>query len=317
MSDQLQIWKEYPEDEIVVKANELVMSQGQWTTREYRVFVAHVSQLSRDCDSFEPVSVNVKELCDLSGVETENMYGEVRDIADRLTDKKIRVERGPRGKEKGAFTNIYAKCGYDRKTGEIVGRFTEEMRPYLLKLKEQFTMYYRRNALSMRSTYSMRFYEILKRYEYQGQFKLAVTELRKIFGLEDKYDRFRDLRRRVIDKAQEELSERSDVSFEYSVERQGQRPERIHFEIHSTEDKALLPSEEAPNNPSDAASQSSVKESKTITQKAFEELPEDTRDDVRQKAKKRAKRENPKIEGYSLEAQVWVHVNRIMREEYL
>ncbi|WP_118831791.1 replication initiation protein [Salinibacter ruber] len=317
MPDQLQIWKEYPDDEIVVKANELVMSQGQWTTREYRVFVAHVSQLGRDCDSFEPVSVNVKELCDISGVETENMYGEVRDIADRLTDKKIRVERGPRGKEEGAFTNIYAKCGYDRKTGELVGRFTEEMRPYLLKLKEQFTMYYRRNALSMRSTYSMRFYEILKRYEYQGQFKLAVTELRKIFGLEDKYDRFRDLRRRVIDKAQEELAERSDVTFEYTVERQGQKPERIHFEIHSTEDKALLPSEETLNDRSAAAAQNSVKGSKSVTEKAFEELPENTRDDIRQKARKRAKKENPKMGGYSLEAQVWVHVNRIMKEDYL
>jgi len=304
---QLQIWNRYPEEEIVVKANELVMSKLNWTTREYRVFVAHVSQISREAEGLEEVSVRLQDLCELSDIETENLYGEIEDIADRLTGKKIRVEKGQRGERVGGFFNVYSSCKYREQTGEIIGRFTQEIRPFLYDLSERFTMYYRRHALSMRSTYSMRFYEILKRYEHRGEFKLEVSELRKIFGLEEKYDRFVDLRRRVIDKAQSELDERSDVTFEYFVEREGRTPVVLHFDIEKTG------SEPEPVEPVDDRLPDAEP---TDAEKKLESLPEEDQKHIRERAREKAREANPDLSGYSLKAQTWRFITRILREEY-
>lgn len=304
-SNQLDLMKRLPEDEIVVKANELVTSQIDWTIREYRIFVAHVSKISRDDDRFEPQSVRIKELCRMSGIRTESLYEEAKGIADRLTDKKIRVEKGQKGSRTAGVVNVYASCAYREECGELVGRFTEEMGPFLLRLKDHFTMYYRRQALSLRSIYSVRFYEILKRYEYQGGFKLSVEELRTIFNLHNKYRRFRDLKRRVIERARAELDEKADVSFEYSVLRDGQKPVAVEFEVKSgIEEKEALPT----------SSQESEIQDRYLQK--FDRLSENERRAVREQALEVAKQDNPGAGEKVIESQMWRHVRRIVEERY-
>lgn len=285
-----------PEKELVVKANELVMSQLDLTKREYRVFLAHISQITQDDRGAEDLSIKITQLCELSDVETQNLYSEIDDIANRLTDKKIRVEEGDDGKRVGGYFNLYSSCKYKEETGEIVGTFTQKMKPMLLELKSHFTMYLRRHAMSLRSMYAMRFYEILKRYDHRESFSLSVERLRKIFNLEEKYQRFADLRRRVIDQAKEELDQQSDVSFNYTVVRDGNRPVEIDFDIIDQEDHKL------PNitNP-----QSQYADD-------FDRLPQNKKEEVYEKAKERARRENPNLDGQAFKAQIWMHVKRIV-----
>jgi plasmid replication initiation protein len=302
MTKQLNLMHSAPEEELVVKANELVTSQLDLTTREYRVFLAHVSQIDRESEDVTNLSINLKRLCKISKVKTENIYNEVEEIADRLTDKKIRVEEGPNGKRVGGFFNLYSSCKYKEETGEVIGSFTPQMKPLLLQLREHFTMYYRRRAMSMRSTYAMRFYEILKRYEYQDHFKLTVERIRSIFNLKDKYERFGDLKRRVIDKAQDELDKRAGISFEYEVIRDGQKPVRVDFDIKKNS--------EAPAPPPKIESGS---RSEYI--KKYDSLPEQEQKKVYSKAKKLAVEQNPDAGQRVIESQIWRFVNRIMKNE--
>jgi plasmid replication initiation protein len=310
MSQQLQIWERLPDEEIVVKANELITSQLNWTTREYRVFIAHVSQLNRDDKDFDEVSIRLQELCEISDTNTESLYSEMDQIADRLTDKKINVGKGIEGRQTGGYVNVYSSCTYDASTGEITGEFTEKMRPLLLQLKEHFTMYYRRHALAMRSTYSMRFYEILKRYEYQGRFQLSVEELRTIFGLEDKYSRFGDLKRNVIDRAQEELDEKGDVTFEYQVLREGRSPVAIDFSIENVHDEEI---EDPPDLDLESPSESQEQEDDRLQK--FDTLPEKIQQDIKQKALRKAKHNNPDGGKMLIESQMWMYAIKIAREK--
>jgi plasmid replication initiation protein len=285
-----------PEEELVVKANELVMSQIDLSKREYRIFLAHVSQITKDDHGAENLSIKLKKLCELSDVETQNIYSEIEDIADRLTKKRIHVEDGPSGKRVGGFFNLYSSCKYKEETGEIIGSFTSEMKPLLLELQSHFTMYLRQHAMSLRSMYAMRFYEILKRYDHQEEFSLSVGRLREIFRLEDKYPRFTDLRRRVIDKAKEELDEGSDVTFEYEVVRDGQKPQRIDFDIIDQEDTKLP----------------EVTDPQSEWARHYDRLPKKEKKRIYREAEEKARRANPDAEGQHLKSQIWMHVKRIL-----
>lgn len=308
---QLQIWDRLPEEEIVVKANELVTSHLDWTPREYRIFVAHVSQISKEDEDVKNLSIKLRDLCDLSEVSPENLYSEIEGLADRLTKKRIHVEEGAVGHRQGGYLNVYSSCEYNEEDGTISGSFTEEMRPLLLRLKQHFTMYYRRRVLSMRSTYSMRFYEIVKRYEYEGHFKMSVDEIRKMFGLEDKYKRFGDLKRYVIEKAQSDLKENTDLTFKYDIERQGRTPIAVYFDIQSVREN--IPSTTETENINQQSR--SRRNEKDPIEEAYDGLPQEKREDIRQRAKAIAQENNPSMSDRSLEAQMWLQIRRLVKEE--
>jgi plasmid replication initiation protein len=93
------------------------------------------------------------------------------------------------------------------------------MKPHLLLLKEQFTQFELLYTLAtMRSRYSMRMYELLKSYECQRQHAFGIDELKKSLSAE-KYSRFPDFRRNVLDVAVKEINGLSDIRVAYRIER--------------------------------------------------------------------------------------------------
>lgn len=82
----------------------------------------------------------------------------------------------------------------------------------------------------------MRIYELLKMREDLRWLRMPVEELREVLFCEDKYSRFGDFRRRVIERAQSEINEITDINFTYKVEREGQSPVRVNFMIDPNEE---------------------------------------------------------------------------------
>lgn len=68
------------------------------------------------------------------------------------------------------------------------------------------------------------------------QLRISVDELRRTLALENKYNRFTDLRKRVIEQARKELCEKADIYFTYKVYRQNNSPQEIDFYIHENEE---------------------------------------------------------------------------------
>lgn len=291
------MWDKAPEDEIVVKANELVTAQIDWTVWDYRVFIAHVAQIKRDDDCFKPQSIQVKRLGAMCGLDNaENLYHRCKGIASRLTKISIDIERGQKGSRTAGGISVYSKCVYKEKQGVIVGQFTDHMQPYLLEIKDRFTRYMKRRALSLGSIYSIRFYEILRRYDHTGRFRLSVDEIRDIFNLHDKYQRFTDLKRRVIDRAQEEIARETDVEFDYDVLRDGRSPVAVDFMIDSEEITPDVPGPSTREEPSNGSGSNDKGSTNGEGDKADDPLQDLTREEektLRAEAKEKAKTLHP------------------------
>jgi plasmid replication initiation protein len=199
---------------------------------EHRVLAMLIADLSRDDERFKTQRIHIRDLIERSGSSSQDLYDRGKEICDRLLDQKVQIQTEQDGRRVYEGYNCLDKCRYVEGSGYIEARFNDSMKPFLLQLKEKFTIYQLESFMRLGSRYSMRIYELLKWMEDLVWLRIRVEELREILSCENKYARFGDFKRRVIERAQSEVNEITDISFTYKVEREGQTPVRINFMIH-------------------------------------------------------------------------------------
>lgn len=222
---------------VVAKSNDLVRGRHDFSTLEQRIFVAMVAQLNRETE-FPVVEIPLAEVSELSGTDKSNLYREAQRLCDNLASRTIGVHDTTDEEGIPRYTSYpcFRFCRHVKGSGVIQAKFSDDLKPYLLQLKEKFTLYLLKVFLRLRSKYSTQIYELMKMRQGLSRVAMSVEEFRRKLGLEDKYPRFSSMRARVIDQAQEELREKADVFFTYRVLREGRTPTRIEFFVKKNDE---------------------------------------------------------------------------------
>jgi len=204
----------------VTKANKLIEARYKLTLNEQRLILAYISLLSPDGEDFPTVRIKVKDLIEVLELDTQKYYHELKTILKRLRSRVLEIPMN----DGYMVTGWIDMARYYEKKGEIEIRLSKELKPYLLRLKEAFTTYALRNVLRLRSSYSIRFYELFKQYEKIGKRRLELEELRQILKIEpDEYKKYNDFKRFVILPAQRELKEKTDIYFDFKEIKSGRK----------------------------------------------------------------------------------------------
>ena len=212
----------------VTKSNKLVEARYKLTLNEQRLILTYISMLTPDGEEFPTVRIKVRDLIDVLELDTQKYYHELKGILKKLRSRVLEIPM----KDGYVVTGWIDMARYYEKKGEVEIRLSKELKPYLLKLKEAFTTYALRNVLRLRSSYSIRFYELLKQYEKIGRRRLEVEELRGILKIEPgEYSRYNDFKRFVILPAKKELEEKTDISFEFEEIKKGRKVVALEFII--------------------------------------------------------------------------------------
>ena len=105
--------------------------------------------------------------------------------------------------------------------------------PMFFDFKEKYFTYDVGNVLRLGSSNQMRMYEILKQRQTLRQpVIIQLQELRELLGLDDdKYTRYQDFRVRILDKAQKELAEQTDIKFTYEPVKKGRKIAALAFNV--------------------------------------------------------------------------------------
>ena len=105
--------------------------------------------------------------------------------------------------------------------------------PMFFDFKEKYFTYDVGNVLRLGSSNQMRMYEILKQRQTLRQpVIIQLQDLRELLGLDDdKYTRYQDFRVRILDKAQKELAEQTDIKFTYEPVKRGRKIAALAFNI--------------------------------------------------------------------------------------
>lgn len=216
-------------NKLVVKSNDLISANYNLNLNEQKMVLCAVSKLDRNDEKFNSINLNISEFIDVLNI-TDRNYEQVRKIARNLRRKEIIIDT----EEFEYITGWFSGVNFDKGEGNITIRFDEDLVPYLLKLKERFTRYELKNILSMKSTYSIRIYELLKQYETIGKREIKLEKFKECLGMEkNMYSRFYDLERRVLKVAKEEINEYTDLKVDYEKIKTGRRITSILFTIKS------------------------------------------------------------------------------------
>ena len=205
------------ENGLVVKHNDLIEAKYKLNLVEQKIILYTVSQLDRDENNFKLVKVKISDIAELIGNEIHR-YTEFKKIANDLMDKKVVLSSRPNLDMRWLASSEYIGEGI------IELEFSEKLIPYLLQLKQRFTRYEIKNILSMKSSYSVRIYELMKQYENIGKREFELTEFKRCLGLkEDEYSRIYDFERFVLKVAKEEINRDTDLIIDYEKMRKGRK----------------------------------------------------------------------------------------------
>lgn len=198
---------------VVRKHNELIEAKYKLTLNEQRLILNLITILSPDDDDFMDYTIQASDVALMFGIEDQNFYIKIQDAVKMLMNRTIDISKGNVVELVHWFSNIR----YVRGSGKINVRFDKAIKPYLLQLKDHFTQYQIGAIAQFKSSYSVRFYELLKMKEFQGnggQFYriFTIEDLRAYMQLEPtEYSVFQDLKKRVIVPALKEIDQHSDL----------------------------------------------------------------------------------------------------------
>jgi plasmid replication initiation protein len=222
----------------VVKSNEIIEARYRLDVLEQKFILYLVSLINPEDTDFKNLQVRVSDfegVMNVSGSKWGNIYTVVRDIILSLNEKPLQII-----KEDGTklIINWISSAEIKPRTGIIHFEFSERLKPYLLQLKSRFTLYKLHNILRLNSAYSIRMYELLKSHQYKGGVVYNVEDLKTLLGVSDKYDDYRDFKKRVLTTAQQELSKKSDIYFDYDEQRDRRKIVALAFKIYENPNAA-------------------------------------------------------------------------------
>ncbi len=258
---------------IIRKANELVEARYRFDLWEMRVFAKMLMSIRHDDKDLHRYDVHINEIIrDFNLHDKGDNYAAIKEAANKLLSKVIEIEKvTPEGVKWFRAPLLIGVEGFnDRREGNYISvQFHPDLKPFLLELKERYLQYDIRNLWGLSSVYSVRVYELLKQYEKIGKRHFDIEDLRLILGIQpEEYKLYGHFKSKIILKAQGDLKDSTDISFEFLEKKQGKRVVGITFQIHKNAQDRLIAAP-SPNN-RDASTVSTASKTAKIVEEAVE-----------------------------------------------
>lgn len=219
------------EKKLVVQHNRIVEARYRLTVGEQRIIKLLISMIEKDDVDFKAYQIPIKQFSDLLEIPRNDFYRQVKAITKKLISNVL-IFRENIDDDDELQVAWLTSAEYIKTKGIVEVEFSPKLKPFLLQLKREFVKYELGNVIHLKNTYSIRIYELLKQYEKIGNRTFDIPTLRNTLGIsENEYRQFSDFRKRVLKTAQQELAERTDISFEWEEEKKNQKCIAITFII--------------------------------------------------------------------------------------
>ena len=221
-------------NKLVVKHNKLIEFKGRMTTNELKLFSLIIADVREQQErQFEEYEIDISVLQETT--KDKNFYNYIKEIALRLEDKRIVIDRLNEDNKKYFNTiRLINKPRYTEGSKNLTVDLDRDLIPYIIDLKREFTRYQIENILRLNSSYAVRIYELLKQYEKIGKREIKINDLRSYLGIEkEEYTRFDNFEARVLLPAKKETNKYTDIIIDYEKIKTGRRITSILFTVES------------------------------------------------------------------------------------
>lgn len=224
-------------DKVVRKSNTLVLnSRFDLTTAEQKIVYALCSMINPGDEDFLLYPISMVDMCRLCGLDSAGgqNYKIIKESIKKLADKSIWVTL-----EDGTETilRFIDKFFITPDKGKILVKISEDMHPYLLALKGNYTSFELIYTLRFKSKYSIRLYEIIKASHFDKtkpySFQLQLDKLRYLLNVTgDYYQQYQRFSNKVLMPSIMEINEKTDINITIEPIRVHRKTESIEFFVN-------------------------------------------------------------------------------------
>lgn len=218
----------------IAKANELVEASYNLTLWEQRLILASLSRLNSKINISRDVVITSSEYADLMQIPLKNAHRELYQATEKLYERSVVINHDDRVEE---FRWIQRKATYHKGEGKVSFTWSEDIITYISQLGRRFTQYRLADVAKLNTSYAIRMYELLIRFNQTHQRWIKLEDFRSLLQLEEKYPLFRDLNKRVIKPAINEVNNSSNLEVFYSTKKQGRKVVGLHFDFQEKKQK--------------------------------------------------------------------------------
>lgn len=205
----------------VTQDNALIEASYSMTLDEKRLLIAAISRLDPESKAWlkgiAEVEISVKEWVSLYSISDKDAYQRLNRASIRLFHRYVRIYGD---NKKGKDIRWIQSREYDEGCGTIRIVFAGVILHYLTGMVDQFTSYDLLGVQGLKSIHSIRMYEVACQFKSVGHRSLTLEQIKNMLDLGDSYPRWVDLKKRVIDRACKEISEKSDLELTYTMIKQ-------------------------------------------------------------------------------------------------
>lgn len=217
--------------ELIVKHNDFIEAKYNLTLTELKIIAKLSSMIQKDDNEITCYKFSLQSLIEELNLGKEN-YTHLIDSLDRLLTRIIIIKK----LDSNTFlkTTFLSSTEYFLDDSTVELSFDKKLKPYLLQLKNNFTMYQFENVVALSSFYAIRIYELCKQYETIKERTIEIKELKEILDVKVKsYNIYNNFKQKVLEIAEREINEKTDINISFEEIKTGRKVTSIKFIIKS------------------------------------------------------------------------------------
>lgn len=222
----------------VTQSNHLVEASYRLELIEKRVILCLLSKIDPRKPLPKKLHLDANEYASLTGTNMKIAYRDLKQGALGLVGQVIRTSDVDR--KKGRHQNWMDYVDYFDREGRIEANFSESIKPYISLLAKRFTTIGIEDVAKFKSFYAIRFYELMMQYRQFERRRFDLEELRDILQISStQYEKFADFRKRVLEPALKEISEKSAYNVSWEKIADGRRVVGVEVVFEAKQQLAL------------------------------------------------------------------------------
>ena len=199
----------------VVMANSMILhSASKLNLNELKLLRFIIMQTKQGDKELYKFDVDIKEMAKALEMSAKTLYRELDTMSTHLMQEVVLI--GDKANDKWKKFHWVDVCEYDK--GKITIKISDELKPFLVGLRGNFTRYRLSEIISLNSVYAIRLYEVLNGYMNENnlphadvaiEVSISIEEIRKVTDTTDKFERYSSFKTKVIDTALKEINQKS------------------------------------------------------------------------------------------------------------
>ena len=233
-------------DSVVRQSNSFILNKRfkkfKLSMQQQKIMFFLTSRIQPDDKDFEEYTFKIVDFCRVCGLDSVggHSYEIIKDSVQALADKSVWVKKNDDEKDDTEILlRFIEKAEISKESGTIKIIISDDMKPYLLQLRKNYTSFELLYTLRFKRKASPRLYEILKLRHYDilkpYVYEIEVEQLRELLNADDKetYKEYRYFNKMVIKPAVKEINEQTDITVTYTPKRNGKSIESLIFTIET------------------------------------------------------------------------------------